>query len=47
MGYQFVDLVGRIIPSVMVFNADQANVPDRFGAISPPSLADVRLTEKG
>ena len=50
MGYQIVDLVltdGRIIPSVMVFNAEQADVPERFGEITGSLIADVRPTRRG
>ena len=50
MGYQIVDLLlidGRVVPSVPVFNAEIANVPDTFGNIAADEIADVRLTRSG
>jgi hypothetical protein len=46
MGYQIVDLVlvdGRIVPSVPVFNAEIARLPDDFSDITASDIADVRL----
>jgi hypothetical protein len=45
MGYQLVDLVladGRVVPSVMIFNCEIANLPERFRDVRPSDVADVR-----
>lgn len=45
MGYQIVDLVladGRIVPNVMIFNCEIADLPESFRDIRPSDVTDVR-----
>lgn len=45
MGYQVVDLVladGRIVPDVMIFNCEIANLPDTFRDITSSDVTDIR-----
>ena len=45
MGYQLVDLVladGRVVPNVMIFNCEIANLPEGFRDVRPSDVADVR-----
>jgi hypothetical protein len=47
MGYQVVDLIlrdGRVVPNVIVFNSEIANLPEEFRDVRPSDVADVRLT---
>jgi hypothetical protein len=47
MGYQLVDLVlrdGGIIPNVMVFNSEIANLPDATRGVTASDIADVRMS---
>jgi hypothetical protein len=47
MGYQRVDLVlrdGSIIPNVMVFNAEIADLPDARRGVTASDIADVRMS---
>jgi hypothetical protein len=48
MGYQVVDLVlsdGRIVPDVMIFNCEIANLPESYRGIRPSDVADIRLPD--
>jgi len=48
MGHQLVDLIltdGRIVPNVVIFNCEIANLPDAFRDIRTSDIADVRLKQ--
>ncbi|MEX2034874.1 MAG: hypothetical protein WEA28_06765 [Xanthobacteraceae bacterium] len=48
MGHQLVDLIltdGRIVPNVVIFNFEIANLPDAFRDIRTSDIADVRLKQ--
>jgi hypothetical protein len=45
MGYQVVDLIlvdGRIVPNVVVFNSEIANLPDEFRDLRSSDVTDVQ-----
>ena len=49
MGYQLADLVladGRIVPNVMIFNSEIANLPDTFRGLKASDIVDVRPISK-
>lgn len=50
MGFQVVDLVltdGRVLPRVIVLNAEIAEIPDAAGAVDPALVLGVRPSAGG
>ncbi|MBA3519804.1 MAG: hypothetical protein H0T75_19680 [Rhizobiales bacterium] len=46
MGFQFVDLMlgdGRVVPNVVVLNAEVADIPDGVESVQESDIVDVRL----
>jgi hypothetical protein len=46
MGFQFVDLMledGRVVPNVVVLNAEIAEIPEEVASIRDTDIVDVRL----
>ena len=50
MGYQTVDLLlegGAVVPDVMVFNGQLAELPPKFAHLRAEQIVDIRLTLSG